>query len=272
MAYIFFFILGVIVGSFLNVLILRKGTGLSPFSGRSKCFSCDKTLAWYELLPVISFIYQKGKCSKCKTPISYQYILVEITSGFIFLYSYYLYVSESLIFFYLVLYIAIFSTLLLIFVYDLKHKIIPDEWSLLFALLSIPVALHRFGVNFYGNDFLRYTDLLAGLIFFIPFYALWKYSEGHWIGLGDGKLVIGIGFLLGFAEGVSALALSFWIGAIVSLAFMSIQKVIPRLPLKRSFSHLTMKSEVPFAPFLVIGTVIVFMTRIDLLSLHAFGF
>lgn len=267
-----FFILGLFVGSFLNVLILRHGTGFSTVKGRSKCFSCNKNLEWYELVPVFSYLVLFGKCSQCKTKISTQYILVELLTGVVFATIYYLYSLGQFNFYYLLLYLAIFANFIIIAVYDLRHKIIPDEWSLSLGMLTLIIAIGRFVSIDYVSSIFRYVDLFAGLICFLPFYFLWKFSDGHWMGLGDGKLAIGIGFLLGIAEGISAIALAFWIGAIFSVSLLIIQRVIKKLSLNKGVDSLTMKSEVPFAPFLILSTLIVFIARIDLLSLHAFGF
>src|SRR3989344_4234135 len=86
----FFFVFGAIIGSFLNVIILRYNTGLSQknsigFSGRSHCFSCGKNIKWYDLVPVLSFLFLKGRCRHCKSKISIQYPLVEFITGILFL-------------------------------------------------------------------------------------------------------------------------------------------------------------------------------------------
>src|SRR3989339_1660823 len=81
---VFVFLFGAVVGSFLNVVILRLNTGQSIVSGRSKCFNCAKKLKWRELLPIISFVFLRGKCSACKAKISWQYPLVETITGIIF--------------------------------------------------------------------------------------------------------------------------------------------------------------------------------------------
>src|SRR5688572_15032179 len=130
-----FFILGLIIGSFLNVVILRTHTNKS-FGGRSACMSCRSTLAWYELIPVISYLGLGGKCRSCKTNISIQYPLVELLSGIIFaliFYKFYeLFFADPFSFAISYgFYATFFALLLVVSVYDFKHKIIPDAFSLI---------------------------------------------------------------------------------------------------------------------------------------------
>ncbi len=263
------FILGLFVGSFLNVVILRFGTGLPITSGRSKCFSCNTTLKWFELVPIFSYLFLGGKCRTCFSKISIQYFLVELTTGLLFAGVMYLYtvgkIVDPLLFF---LYIAIGCIFIVITVYDLHHKIIPDTFVFLFVICAMFVGLFNFFEIEYLNNTVKIINLLAGFIFFIPFYGLWKYSEGRWIGLGDGKLAIGVGFLLGLPEGLSAIVLSFWLGSIWALFFILYQKVVQHFSLSPGGENLTMKSEVPFAPFMLLATVIVLVFPIDLFSLH----
>lgn len=269
----FVFLFGTIVGSFLNVVILRYDTPLT-LGGRSKCFSCNKTLNWYELIPVLSFLLQRGKCRKCGSRISNQYFFVEIFTGlsFLFVFMQNFTVAETAFLFFIT------SVLVIIFVYDLKHKIIPDSFSFLFASL----AFFYLFIDFEKLSFLfpNFWDLLAGPILFLFFFLLWYFSQGRWIGLGDAKLAVGMGWLLGLYGGVSAVAFAFWIGAVVVIFILFVQLV--RVKLRRISWHerlaiffklqkrpktFTMKSEVPFAPFLVIGTIIVYFSGIRIFDI-----
>lgn len=264
---IFVFIFGVIIGSFLNVVILRFKTGRTV-GGRSFCFSCGKILRSLELIPLFSFIFQKGRCKSCKSPISWQYPLVELVTGFVFVIVFYKtlagvpFVSPLAILFYW----FIFSLLIVISVYDIRHKIVPDKLALIFSVASILwlLATHN---TFYFKTAEGLLHLCAGPIFFVPFYLLWRWSDGEWMGLGDGKLAVGIGFLLGLAKGASAIILGFWIAAFVSLVLIGIQRLV-----RLHIPYLKMKSEMPFAPFLVLGTLIAYYFSPDLLSLNVFLF
>ena len=131
--YLIIFILGATIGSFVNVVALRYGSGLSFAKGSSMCFACGKKLKWYELLPIISYIKQKGRCSACHSAFSIQYLLIEIISGVAFVW---LFILSNHSFFQSFLLSIIFCLLSIIFIYDLRHKIIPDSFVVLFILFS----------------------------------------------------------------------------------------------------------------------------------------
>lgn len=248
------FVFGTIIGSFLNVVIYRFNTGRGLL-GRSRCFSCQKNLAWYELIPVLSFLFQKRRCSSCKSRVSWQYPLVEILTGGVFALVFWkmffeqgLFLTQTNILFF-VFYLAIFSILLVVAVYDLKHTIIPNFFVYVFAVLSFVVFfLQVMGVVVNPLFAFSFYDVLAPLLFFTFFGGLWFVSKGRWMGFGDAKLSIGIGFLLGLKAGFFALVLSFWIGALVGICLLSLKR-----------SSFTMKSEIPFGPFMVLGTFLGFL-------------
>jgi prepilin signal peptidase PulO-like enzyme (type II secretory pathway) len=263
------FILGTIIGSFLNVVILRYNTGRS-IGGRSGCMSCGHKMRPYDLIPVISWLWLRGKCRQCKSKISIQYPLVEAMSGILFallaLVSTPILLnsgSASLATTYFVWHAIIFSILIVIFVYDTHHKIIPNSLSYTFAGLALiqTILVLPFAE---GLTAINYWNLLAGPIFFIPFFLLWFVSGGRWIGLGDGKLALGIGWYLGFIYGLSAIILGFWIGAAFALVIMLIAR------LKAMNKKITMKTEIPFAPFLLIGLFIEFFIRFDFFGIGLF--
>ncbi|MFA5934473.1 MAG: prepilin peptidase [Candidatus Paceibacterota bacterium] len=249
------FILGTIIGSFINVVVLRYNTGLSFAKGRSKCFSCGDTLSWYELVPLFSFIFLGGKCLSCGSKISYQYPVVEFITGLVFS----LVFLKTGISIFFPFYLVVFSILVIIAVYDVKHKIIPDGMVFAFSVLSLVVLFLSQNVS-NGLILPNIWDLLAGPILASFFAFFWLVSSGRWMGFGDAKLALGVGWLLGIAGGVFAIMLSFWIGAVVSLFIILLEK------LNLFKWGITIKSEIPFAPFIILATFIQYFTGWTLVS------
>jgi prepilin signal peptidase PulO-like enzyme (type II secretory pathway) len=251
------FVFGLIIGSFLNVVILRFDTGASIARGRSKCFSCDKTLFWYELIPFMSFLLQKGRCKGCGSKISWQYPLVELAGALVFPLAY---VSVPGAFFDVFHFLAfalisiILCVYVVIYVYDLKHKLIPDFFSYGVALLSLALIVLEWSMV--GS--IDLSKLLAGPALFLFFFFFWFVSRGTWMGLGDAKLALSVGWILGLSQGIAAILFSFWIGALFSLVVMALQKLGARR------GNLGMKSQIPFGPFIILGFLIAFMWRVDM--------
>ena len=260
---VFIFLLGTIIGSFLNVVIYRFNTGKSMVKGRSICMTCDRTLRWYELIPLFSYLFQLGKCRRCAEKISHQYPIVEFITGVIFVlianhFLPALSFSAPLYILLITFYVFIFSLLIVISVYDLRHKIIPNTLVYAFAFVSF---LSIFVNHFSPSSFFvtpTFSSVIAGPLLAFPFAALWFLSKGKWMGLGDAKLMLGIGWLLGIYQGIASIVLAFWIGSVVSLLFMYLSK-----------KQINMKTEIPFAPFLIIGLLIVFLFNLDVFSLAA---
>jgi prepilin signal peptidase PulO-like enzyme (type II secretory pathway) len=252
----FSFILGILIGSFLNVVALRYNTGMT-LKGRSKCFSCGKNLKWYELVPLFSFAFQKGKCRNCKSKISWQYPVVELLAGVLFVLVIWAFppltVQASFTTLY---YIFITCLLLVIIVYDVKHKIIPDQLVYLFGVVSLLKLFISTDLSFVVPSI---NSILAGPILALPFALLFLFSKGTWMGLGDAKLVLGIGWTLGLINGISAVILSFWIGAILSVIWMYIV-----------FRKVKSHYEIPFGPFLVLGMYLVLIFSIQVIDLRPF--
>lgn len=249
------FIFGTLIGSFLNVVVYRLHTGLSIVHGRSQCFSCNKKLAWYELVPIFSFLIQKGKCRSCQAPISWQYVSVEALMGVLCVFiaytlsfSLFAYTSASLALFLFFVFVA--SLTVVLGVYDLKHSILPFVINLLLLLLSFCYALWQWYVGAFTA-----LDVSTGFLLALPIALLHFCSGGRWIGFADTILFASVGFLLGFVAGVHAFVYAFWIGASVSLVLIKISK-------KYNF-----KSEVPFGPFIIIALWITFFMQKDIFGI-----
>lgn len=261
------FIFGLIIGSFLNAIIFRYNTGMTP-KGRSFCPNCGKKLNWFELIPVLSFILQRGKCNGCSGKISRQYPVVELTTAFLFVATGYKlgitagFESFNPLYFSYVL--LVWCLLVVIAVYDLRHKIIPDGPVYGFIVLSL---VGQIASKFFGQGGHTILDLLIGPMLFLLMASFWLVSRGRWMGLGDAKLVLGIGLFLGFEFGISAIILGFWAGALVGISLIVLSHGGKLFLGSEKF---TMKSEIPFGPFLIAGAMLAFFFDMDILSLSAF--
>ena len=154
---LFSFVLGTICGSFLNCVIYRLEVSKSFLKGRSYCPHCKHILSWQDLIPIFSFIFLKGKCRYCQKPISWQYPLVELATGILFIWTYLSYdrdLSMSLIF-----YLIFACFLIIIFVYDLKHYLIPDKVIYPAIVLAFLYNIYQFTI---GNQQLTIFYLLLG--------------------------------------------------------------------------------------------------------------
>jgi leader peptidase (prepilin peptidase)/N-methyltransferase len=233
----FLFILGLLVGSFVNVLIDRLPKGESVLWGRSRCDHCKKTLRWYELIPVMSFIVQSGRCRRCHKRLSVQYPVIELATGigFTLLHSFPLYL--------------LFISLLVIFVADLKYQIIPDSMIVLGFAATI---LNWFMRSMPLWDILQYA--ITGLACFVVFYLIWIVTRGRGLGFGDVKFAPLMGLLLGFPGAVIALYVAFLTGALAGVILMVGRKK-------------TWKSKIAFGPFLVLGTVVALIWQPQLTAL-----
>jgi len=249
------FVSGLIIGSFLNVVGLRWNSG-SSLSGRSKCPHCSKKLVWYELVPVLSFLFLRGRCSGCHTKISFQYPLIELFSGLVFLSLYVVYGFSI----YYLLSTIVFSLYIVILIYDFHHKIIPD--SLVYSAIIVALFFRITTYHFLPTPY--YWDFLAGPIIFLFFALIWLFSWGRAMGFGDAKLGLSIGLLLGARTGFSAIVLAFWIGAGIMLLIMLFSRFFG---LFNRGKKLTMKSEIPFAPFMLLGAWISLIYELNLLHL-----
>jgi prepilin signal peptidase PulO-like enzyme (type II secretory pathway) len=226
----FFFLIGVCMGSFGNVIIFRTPEGKS-IRGRSVCRHCGKELRAWELVPLLSFLFLRGRCARCKNPLSWQYPLVELASGLLFLTA----ISYLQYFHVALLLGAILWLLLLIAVIDLRTKMISDALNIPFAILSLIYSL--------VHGIFPWVAILVGAGFFL---LQWAVSRGKWVGSGDIILAAGMGALLGtWQKTLVFLFLSYIIGALVAVVLMA----------RGSASR---KDMMAFGPFLIIGGIVAF--------------
>lgn len=254
--------------------------------------SCGHPLTWFDLVPVISWFALKGRCRFCNARISPQYPLVELLTGIVFAL-----IGGSpfpIDVYYRLAYCAIGALLVAIAVYDLRHTIIPDLWVYALSVLalattgSLSLSLdHSFSIPAYA---------LSGPLSASPIFFLWLVSRGAWMGFGDVKLALSFGWLLGPVYGLAAVFLAFILGAVVSVPLLVLssrrwERFIRMLPVAwrhiagdRSRSStkppreampkvafgFTMKSEIPFGPFLSASCLILLLCwlyAIDVLGL-----
>lgn len=266
------FIFGTAVGSFLNVLILRLNTGRTMVHGRSMCFSCGKELHALELIPLVSFLVQRGRCRQCKSKISWQYPIVELATGvlFVLVWITMFATAKSVLavggseWWRLAYYLVMTSILVVIAVYDLRHQIIPDGFAYAFAFFALGAFFVRAGSAGTLMSTPSFYGVLAGPLLALPLAGLWMVSRGRWIGLGDAKLALGMGWFLGIVGGTSALVLSFWIGAIVGLLLIGATHIHTRI---LPHSRYSLKSEIPFGPFMVLATLLVLFFHFNIFNL-----
>ena len=259
------FIFGVIIGSFLNVYIYRFHTGKS-LAGGSHCLSCTTPLCWFDLFPLISYLVLRGRCRCCGSCIPSRYFWVELITGLLFVTV--VYTSSSIALWPINFFLM--SLLVIVAVYDLYHFVIPDEFVYTLSALAIILA----GIGLYQtHDLVELLwNTLASFLAFGFFASLWAYSKGRWVGLGDAKLALPLGFIVGIGGVFSMLVLSFWIGTALSLLMIVGQKIRVRGKLRLHFmdAPLTIKSEVPFAPFLILGFLAVYLFQFDVLQLFEY--
>ena len=237
---IFLIIIGGLWGSFANVCIVRLPEDKDVVSGRSNCPKCKKQINWYDNIPIISYFILNGKCRKCKKPISFQYVVVELLSivSFVTIYLIYGFSFTTL------LLIILSLGFIIIFFIDLKHFIIPD-------VITFPLMALGFIKSFIPNLdplFPYYVLSLIGGIFgygiiwgIIFFYKQVKKKEG--MGLGDAKLLAVIGFWFGLD------AVPFIIFLSSTIALIS---VAPDL-IKKSKK---MSTQIPFGPYIIAANLI----------------
>ena len=237
---IFVIILGGLWGSFANVCIYRLPMGKGVVSGRSFCPKCNKLITWKDNIPIISFLFLRGRCRNCNKKISSQYLLVEAMSVLLFLIIYILYGLSITTLLLLILSLSF----LIIFFIDFKHYIIPNV--LTFSMMSLGF-IKSFLPNLHPM-FPNYINSLIGGIFgygiiwsIIFFYKQIRKKEG--MGLGDAKLLSAIGFWFGWFSIPFVIFLS---------SIIALLSVVPSLINKsKKFS-----SQIPFGPYIILGTLI----------------
>lgn len=237
------FIFGTVIGSFLSVLIYRLRVHRTHnLSSRSICVSCKKPVAFFDLIPLVSYLVLRGNCRGCSKPISIYYPLIELFTGALFalMYTRFPFFSEDLAFSghntaLFIVYCYFMSVLSFSFFYDLKYMLVSDR-VMIPAILIALVATLLPGMP-------QTIDALLGAGLAFVFFALQIYlSKGKWLGGGDVRVGVFMGMMLGWQLTLVALFVSYIVGSITAVATLA-------------FAGAGRQSKVPFVPFLVIGTL-----------------
>jgi len=243
-----FFIAGLLVGSFLNVVIIRLKT-LETILGRSFCRHCRRQIHWYDNIPLLSYVILRGRCRGCKENISLQYPFVELVTAVLFgcAGKVFFVQGDFVSWVYTLIVCITIAVAVIIFVYDLKYMEIPMvpmwlgiistvlgfvwiDWANTFSATNV-LALHV------------HSGIIAGFGSFLFFFLLAAVSQERWMGLGDAYIALWMGLLLGCSSIVPALTSAFFLGAFVGIILML-------------YSGFHMKSKLPFGPFLVTSLVL----------------
>lgn len=237
-------VFGLAIGSFANAAIWRLKNKRDIVHERSECVHCHHTLAWYDLIPIFSWVSLRGKCRYCSKPISWQYPAVELTVALYFVVSYLLWPYEFSSWQQIMqfgLWLAFGLGLSILFVYDLRWYLLPDRVTFPLIALGFTAFLVREAVPFEPVriviEFVLALVPIAGF-----YYVLHVISRGEWVGFGDVKLGIFMGLALGWPLALVTLIIANLLACIVT---------IPGLLTKK----LSRTSKVPFGPFLIAGFI-----------------
>jgi len=254
MEFLLIFIIGLFIGSFLNVLVDRLPQEESIVKGRSHCEKCKKELAWYDMIPLFSFVFLGGKCRYCHVRLSPYYPIIELTTGLLFVVAIFFVLNNFQFFplhqgfagqaifsfqflvtpFY---YLFIASSLIVVFFADIKYGIIPDK-------IILPAIIISFLYLMFNMKHLILPHLFCALVtaLFFFFLSLIKIRGHQAMGIGDVKFAFLMGLILGFPSIIVGLYVAFLTGAIVGCILIIWKR-------KKMFG-----ATIPFGPFLVLGT------------------
>jgi len=240
---IFFFLLGTILGSFYNVVGYRLPHGGSLIYPPSHCPNCDHRLGPLELIPILSFLIQGGKCKNCKQPISFFYPIFELATGILFCISYYVFgFSWNLL-----IALIFFSTLLIVIISDSKYMVISDEVLVFSSVAMIVVYLWKDQFHMLP----LFYHLLDGVIAFLIMYAIKTLGDTSFkkeaMGGGDVKLMFFIGLVLGPISAITTIFLS---------AFLALPVALVQLKTKK-------ENMLPYGPYLGMAAMILFLFQIQ---------
>ncbi len=219
---IFSFVLGSALGSFANVCIYRLPRGLSIVRPGSRCTFCGHEIRWYQNIPLISYIFLKGRCSNCRAAISLSYPLVELATGLLFSIVFILFDLKGLTF----VYWALTVCLVIVFMIDLRHQIIPDE-------ISLPLVCLGFVLSIAGMTRVTWLQSLLGILvgggILLAIAILYQLATGiEGMGGGDIKLMAAVGAFFGWKGAILGIILGCIMGTMVGVPMVVISKLRTR--------------------------------------------
>lgn len=241
--FVLIFVFGACIGSFLNVVIWRLPRD-QKLDGRSQCPNCHHVLAWYDLVPLLSYVWLRGRCRYCQTQFSPRYFVIELVVASLFLLAWLVIQPNTpLTYFVLLRDWFVITICVAVFVIDLEHYLILDKIILPSAIAVL--ASNAFLIHLSHGDLSDLgTSLLAAFLAAGFFGAMWLVSKGRWMGLGDVKFAGLMGLILGFPNIVVALFFAFILGSLVGIGLLITGKK-------------QLSSKLPFGTFLSLATVIV---------------
>lgn len=239
---IIFIIIGMVLGSFYNVLGFRLPKSESILKPRSHCPKCNHYLKWYELIPVFSYIIQKGRCLNCKEKISVFYPLIELFTGLLFGIAYYSFGFTPNLY----ICLALISVLMIIMVSDLNFMIIPDEILIFFSIVILVIKV--FGVGLLQTG----ISIMYGLLMFLIMYLIMllgnKLFKKESLGGGDIKLM----FLVGIVLHPTLAIFSIFLASVMALP-------VSLIIYKKNKEHV-----IPFGPFIALAAVLLYFFKVDI--------
>ncbi len=242
LCYIFMFLLGTILGSYYGVLGIRIPRGENTFNSRSHCEKCGHILKWYELIPVLSFFFQKGKCRVCKTKLSIMYPLLELGTGLLFLVSYHSYGFS----YNLIISLTLISLFMLVIVSDINYLIIPDRFIIVSSIIIFLAKLLDVGI-LQALIQVGYGILCFGFMYLIMILGNYLFKKES-LGGADIKLMFLVGLTLDPMLAIVVLFLSSIIALPISLIILVKNK-----------EHV-----IPYGPFIMLGLLIVNFTKLNI--------
>mgnify|MGYP001613985970 CR=1 FL=1 len=246
MVYLYLLLIGLVVGSFVNVVIYRVPIGRQIVTGRSSCTRCRQILAWYDLIPIFSYLILHGRCRYCGQTINWWYLVGELFISLAFVFSYYWFGDYPIShrFFVIFLLIILFTLLMT----DLKYLILPDGVILAGFIGAMGFGLaEKYGIVANSWSLVTAFNFLSALSLFLILYLVWFFSKGKWLGFGDVKFAALVGLIFGFNGGIFIIYLAVVMGGILGVSLLLLRQA-------------NLSTKLPFGSFISLAGMIYIFT------------